>query len=155
FYRVCRNEDIAEKRLSRPTMSGVDGRRRPSLMPHVAASSRWLARGTLGGRGATWANVGSFPRATIPSIHESKPTSANSTRILEHRFTGVTVSILSFLTGTVPSTPASAVNIGSPEFKANPFPFYERLRAEAPVFRVRLPTKETAWLITRYDDVTT
>jgi cytochrome P450 PksS len=45
------------------------------------------------------------------------------------------------------------VNIASPEFKANPFPFYARLRAEAPVYRTTIPTKETAWLVTRYDDV--
>ncbi len=50
-------------------------------------------------------------------------------------------------------SPRSPVNIASPEFKANPFPFYARLRAEAPAYRVTLPTKETAWLITRYDDV--
>jgi cytochrome P450 PksS len=45
------------------------------------------------------------------------------------------------------------VNIASPGFKANPFPFYARLRAEAPAHRMTLPTGETAWLITRYDDV--
>jgi cytochrome P450 len=45
------------------------------------------------------------------------------------------------------------VNIASAEFKANPFPFYARLRAEAPVYRMTLPTKEPAWLVTRYDDV--
>src|SRR5436309_15153681 len=45
------------------------------------------------------------------------------------------------------------VNIASPEFKADPYPFYARLRAEAPAYRVPLPTRETAWLITRYDDV--
>ena len=44
-------------------------------------------------------------------------------------------------------------NIASPEFKANPYPFYARLRAEAPVHRMTLPTKESAWLVTRYDDV--
>ncbi len=43
-------------------------------------------------------------------------------------------------------------NIASPEHKADPFPFYARLRAEAPVYNVRLPDKKTAWLITRYDD---
>ncbi len=46
-----------------------------------------------------------------------------------------------------------AANIASPEFKANPYPFYARLRAEAPVYRMTLPTKESAWLVTRYDDV--
>jgi cytochrome P450 PksS len=44
-------------------------------------------------------------------------------------------------------------DITSPAFKANPYPFYTRLRAESPVHRVTLPDKRTAWLITRYDDV--
>jgi cytochrome P450 PksS len=50
-------------------------------------------------------------------------------------------------------SPYNPVNIASPAFKANPFPFYARLRAEAPAYRMTLPTKETAWLITRFDDV--
>ena len=45
------------------------------------------------------------------------------------------------------------VDITSAAFKANPFPFYAQLRAEAPVFPVTLPTKQRAWLVTRYDDV--
>jgi cytochrome P450 PksS len=45
------------------------------------------------------------------------------------------------------------VDIASPRHKADPYPFYARLRAEAPVFRVRLPDKQTAWLVSRYDDV--
>lgn len=45
------------------------------------------------------------------------------------------------------------LNIASPEFKANPFPFYARLRAETPVYRVSVTRKQTAWLITRDDDV--
>ncbi len=45
------------------------------------------------------------------------------------------------------------VNIASREFKANPYPFYAQLRAEAPVYRTILPDKQPAWLITRYDDV--
>jgi len=49
--------------------------------------------------------------------------------------------------------PIKNVNIASPEFKANPYSFYARLRAEAPVYPVTLPSKQTAWLITRYDDV--
>ena len=44
-------------------------------------------------------------------------------------------------------------NLASPHFKANPHPFYARLRAEAPVFRTRLPNHQAAWLVTRYDDV--
>src|SRR5215217_7002110 len=43
--------------------------------------------------------------------------------------------------------------IASPRFKADPYPFYARLRAEAPVWRTKLPDKRTAWLVTRYEDV--
>lgn len=54
----------------------------------------------------------------------------------------------------IPSVQSLAsVDITSATFKANPFPFYAQLRAEAPVFAVMLPTKERAWLVTRYDDV--
>jgi len=49
-------------------------------------------------------------------------------------------------------TPIPNVNIASSEFKANPFPFYARLRSEAPVYRTVLPDKRNAWLITRYQD---
>jgi len=49
--------------------------------------------------------------------------------------------------------PISPVNLASPHFKADPHPFYARLRAEAPVYRTVLPDKQVAWLITRYDDV--
>jgi len=46
------------------------------------------------------------------------------------------------------------VNLASPQFKANPFPFYAQLRAEAPVYRVMNPAaKNPFWLITRYGDV--
>jgi cytochrome P450 PksS len=50
-------------------------------------------------------------------------------------------------------SPIVNINMAHPEFKANPYPFYARLRDEAPVCRVTLPGKHTAWLITRYDDV--
>src|SRR2546428_4819022 len=47
------------------------------------------------------------------------------------------------------------VDVTNAKFKANPFPFYAQLRAEAPVFPVTIPmpTKQRAWLVTRYDDV--
>ncbi|MFO0889614.1 MAG: cytochrome P450 [Isosphaeraceae bacterium] len=45
------------------------------------------------------------------------------------------------------------VDIASPAHKANPYPFYARLRAESPVHRVTLPDRRPAWLVTRYDDV--
>ncbi len=45
-----------------------------------------------------------------------------------------------------------APDLASPRFNADPYPFYERLRAEAPVYRATLPHKHVAWLITRYED---
>jgi cytochrome P450 PksS len=45
-------------------------------------------------------------------------------------------------------------DLGSPRFKANPYPFYARLRAEAPAYPITLATLQT-WLVTRYDDVLT
>jgi cytochrome P450 len=44
-------------------------------------------------------------------------------------------------------------DLASPAFKANPYPFYARLRTEAPVWRVTLGDRRTAWLVTRYEDV--
>jgi len=49
--------------------------------------------------------------------------------------------------------PIAHVNLASSQFKANPFPFYVRLRSEAPVYRTKLPDKRTVWLITRYEDI--
>jgi cytochrome P450 len=45
------------------------------------------------------------------------------------------------------------IDITSAAFKADPFPFYEKLRKESPVVSVRLPDKRRVWLVTRYDDV--
>jgi cytochrome P450 len=47
-----------------------------------------------------------------------------------------------------------APDLASPAFKADPYPFYARLRAEAPVWRATLRDRRTAWLVTRYEDVT-
>jgi cytochrome P450 PksS len=63
------------------------------------------------------------------------------------------MGLISFLTTRGRSSPPQAVDIACREFKADPYPFYARLRAEAPVYRVNIPTGETVWLITRYDDV--
>ncbi|HEY0735010.1 MAG TPA: cytochrome P450 [Herpetosiphonaceae bacterium] len=41
----------------------------------------------------------------------------------------------------------------SPQFRANPHPFYAQLRAEAPVYQVQLSRRESIWLVTRYNDV--
>jgi cytochrome P450 PksS len=61
------------------------------------------------------------------------------------------VKLVSLLTGKGRSPANRAVNIASPAFKANPFPYYASLRADAPVHRTTLPTGEPAWLVTRYD----
>ena len=45
------------------------------------------------------------------------------------------------------------VDILSPQFKANPFRFFAKLRLEQPVYRTTLPDKTRVWLVTRYDDV--
>ena len=60
------------------------------------------------------------------------------------------------VTVTSPVKSIVPVDVTDATFKANPFPFYAQLRAEAPVFPVKLPniiSKQRAWLITRYDDV--
>jgi cytochrome P450 PksS len=46
------------------------------------------------------------------------------------------------------------MNIVSPQFKANPFPFLAGLRNSQPVYLTTLPDKTPVWLITRYEDVT-
>jgi cytochrome P450 PksS len=45
-----------------------------------------------------------------------------------------------------------ATDLARPEFKANPYAFYARLRAENPVCRTRLMF-QPIWLVTRYTDV--
>ena len=43
-------------------------------------------------------------------------------------------------------------DLARPQFKANPYPFYARLRADAPVCRTKFLGQPT-WLVTRYADV--
>jgi cytochrome P450 len=45
------------------------------------------------------------------------------------------------------------VDLTSREFRADPYPFYARWRADTPVFRTTLADKQEAWIVTRYDDV--
>jgi cytochrome P450 len=54
----------------------------------------------------------------------------------------------------VTRSPLVAPDLASPAFKADPHPFYARLRAEAPVYRVtvHVPERRTGWLVTRYED---
>jgi cytochrome P450 len=47
------------------------------------------------------------------------------------------------------------IDVTSTAFRADPYPTYARMRAEAPVCRVTLPDKQTVWFVTRYDDVIT
>ena len=50
--------------------------------------------------------------------------------------------------------PLEIVDISHPRHKADPYPFYARLRAEAPVCRVDIPPgPQEAWLVSRYADV--
>ena len=51
--------------------------------------------------------------------------------------------------------PIKASELARPRFKANPYPFYARMRAQAPVFPITGPFGIRAWLVTRYDDVVT
>ncbi|MDQ4001375.1 MAG: cytochrome P450 [Actinomycetota bacterium] len=46
-----------------------------------------------------------------------------------------------------------APDLASPRLKADLYPFYAHLRAEAPVWRATLPDKRIAWLVTSYEDV--
>ncbi len=57
------------------------------------------------------------------------------------------------LSTTAPLSALGPIDVTDARFKADPFPFYARLRAEAPVFPVTVRGKQRAWLITRYDDV--
>ena len=43
--------------------------------------------------------------------------------------------------------------MANPTFKANPYPFYARLRQDAPVCLVQLKNGMRVWLVTRYEDV--
>lgn len=50
-------------------------------------------------------------------------------------------------------TPQADAPLFSPEFKANPYPAYARLRETGPVQRVVLDQGSALWLVTRHEDV--
>ncbi len=43
-------------------------------------------------------------------------------------------------------------DLAKPEFKANPYPFYARMRQESSVLYTTL-LRQPTWLVSRYDDV--
>ncbi len=43
--------------------------------------------------------------------------------------------------------------LAHPRFKANPYPFYARMRQEHPVFQASVPVIGRGWFVTRYEDV--
>nr|WP_258170227.1 cytochrome P450 [Paenibacillus sp. MYb67] len=47
---------------------------------------------------------------------------------------------------------SSKSGIFTKEFTHNPYPVYEKLRKDEPVFRVMFPQGEFGWMITRYED---
>jgi cytochrome P450 len=51
--------------------------------------------------------------------------------------------------------PITAAALSQSRFKANPYPFYARMRAETPVFPVAIPVAGRGWAVTRYEDVVT
>ena len=51
--------------------------------------------------------------------------------------------------------PIKASALAHPRFKANPFPFYARMRAVNPVFQASVPFIGRGWFVTRYEDVVT
>lgn len=50
---------------------------------------------------------------------------------------------------------SSEINIFDPDFKANAFPAYARVRAEAPVIRSHAPNGNPFWLVLGYDEAQT
>ncbi len=58
-------------------------------------------------------------------------------------------------TGTPKMATMKASALAQPRFKADPYPFYARMRAENPVFQASIPLIGRGWFVTRYEDVVT
>jgi cytochrome P450 PksS len=50
---------------------------------------------------------------------------------------------------------AAPVDMQATAFRADPYPFYARMRRETPIFRTMVPgmSRSAAWVVTRYDDI--
>ena len=46
--------------------------------------------------------------------------------------------------------PIKASALAHPRFKANPYPFYARMRAQTPVFPVSIPFVGRGWFVTSW-----
>jgi cytochrome P450 PksS len=57
-------------------------------------------------------------------------------------------------TAEIPLIKIKSSDLASSKHKANPYPLYARMRAEAPAYRIRVSGTMT-WLVTRYEDVFT
>ena len=65
------------------------------------------------------------------------------------------MGMIAWLIGAGRSQSDDPIDIAGSHFKANPYPYYARLRAESPVHRTNLRIGSSPWLVTRYDDVVT
>lgn len=65
------------------------------------------------------------------------------------------MGMIAWLIGAGRSQSDDPMDIAGSHFKANPYPYYARLRAESPVHRTNLRIGSSPWLVTRYDDVVT
>ncbi len=54
----------------------------------------------------------------------------------------------------MPEKKASAYDLFSPQFKADPFPTFARMRREAPLYAHQAPDGSTIWYISRYEEAT-
>jgi cytochrome P450 len=61
------------------------------------------------------------------------------------------MSLIADRPGGREADPVPGAEIYTPEFRADPYPVYARLRAENPVVKVRTPRFDS-YLVTRYDD---
>lgn len=106
-------------------------------------SAKWRARVSVGG-----ILVGTH------MLHDTgNPSNPNNPQQPQFPHDGQSETARQPATSVQPEITPRAIDITSPEHKANPHRLYARLRAETPVCPVLMPDKQTAWLVTRYDDV--